>query len=73
MDDPIGDIIGDYRAFAALQRDRLAERGIDIAPYELGHLAFRVPEWDQYAHVRDLLERQRSPIARTSGTAARSP
>jgi len=57
MDDPIGDIIGDYRAFAALQRDRLAERGIDIAPYELGHLAFRVPEWDQYVHIRTLLER----------------
>jgi predicted metalloenzyme YecM len=57
MDDPIGDVIGDYRAFAALQRDRLAERGIDIAPYELGHLAFRVPEWDQYVHIRTLLER----------------
>ena len=57
MDDPIADIIGDYRAFAALQRDRLAERGIDIAPYELGHLAFRVPEWDQYVHIRTLLER----------------
>ena len=32
-------------------------RGIDIAPYELSHLAFRVPEWDQYVHVRTLLER----------------
>jgi hypothetical protein len=29
------DIIGDYRAFAAQQRDRLATRGIDISPYEL--------------------------------------
>jgi predicted metalloenzyme YecM len=57
MTDPIADIIGDYRAFTALQRDRLATRGIDIAPYELGHLAFRVPEWDQYVHVRTLLER----------------
>jgi predicted metalloenzyme YecM len=57
MTDPIEDIIGDYRAFAALQRDRLAQRGIDIAPYELGHLAFRVPEWDQYVHIRTLLER----------------
>ena len=47
MTDPIGDLIGDYRAFAALQRDRLATRGIDIAPFELSHLAFRVPEWDQ--------------------------
>jgi predicted metalloenzyme YecM len=57
MTDPIADLIGDYRAFTALQRDRLAERGIDIAPYELGHLAFRVPEWDQYLHLRTLLER----------------
>jgi predicted metalloenzyme YecM len=57
LTDPIADIIGDYRAFTALQRDRLATRGIDIAPYELGHLAFRVPEWEQYVHVRTLLER----------------
>ena len=57
MTDPIADIIGDYRAFAAQQRDRLAARGIDIAPYELSHVAFRVPEWDQYVRVRTLLER----------------
>jgi predicted metalloenzyme YecM len=57
MTDPIADIIGDYRAFAAQQRDRLLTRGIDITPYELGHLAYRVPEWDQYLHVRRLLER----------------
>lgn len=56
MTDPIADIIGDYRAFAAQQRDRLLARGIDIAPYALSHLAFRVPEWDQYVHVRTLLE-----------------
>ncbi len=57
MPDPIEDIIGDYRAFAAQQRDRLATRGIDITPYQLSHLAYRVPEWDQYVHVRSLLER----------------
>ena len=57
LSDPIEDLIGDYRGFAALQRDRLATRGIDIAPYELSHLAFRVPEWDQYVHLRTLLER----------------
>ena len=57
MADPVGDIIGDYRAFAAQQRDRLLARGIDIAPYALSHLAFRVPEWDQYVHARTLLER----------------
>ena len=57
MTDPIADIIGDYRGFAAQQRDRLLSRGIDIAPYSLSHLCFRVPEWDQYVHVRTLLER----------------
>ena len=57
MAHPIEDIIGDYRAFAAQQRDRLATRGIDITPYELSHLAYRVPEWDQYVHVRGLIER----------------
>jgi predicted metalloenzyme YecM len=55
--DPIEEIIGDYRAFAAQQRDRLVARRIDIAPFGLSHLAVRVPEWDQYVHVRTLLER----------------
>jgi predicted metalloenzyme YecM len=57
MPDAIEDIIGDYRAFAAQQRDRLLTRGIDIAPYELSHLAYRVPEFDQYLRVRTQLER----------------
>jgi predicted metalloenzyme YecM len=57
MPDPVQDIIGDYRAFVAQQRDRLRTRGIEIAGYEFSHLAFRVPEWDQYVHVRTLLER----------------
>jgi predicted metalloenzyme YecM len=57
MTDPIADIIGDYRAFTALQRDRLAARGIDIARDELSHLAVRVPEWDIYVRLRTLLER----------------
>jgi predicted metalloenzyme YecM len=60
MTDPIAEIIGDYRAFAAQQRDRLLALGIDIVPYELSHLAFRVPEWGQYVHVRTLLERHAS-------------
>jgi len=55
--DPVEDIIGDYRAFVARQRDRLSARGIDIAPYSLSHLAYRVPEWEQYVHLRTLLER----------------
>lgn len=57
MTDPVEDILGDYRAFAAMQRDRLLTRGIDISPYGLSHLCYRVPEWDQYVHVRTLLER----------------
>lgn len=57
MTDPIEDIIGDCRAFAAQQRDRLLTLGIDIAPYRLSHLAYRVPEWDQYVRVRTQLER----------------
>ena len=55
--DPIAEIIGDYRAFAAMQRDRLSARGIDIAPYPLSHLAVRVADWDLYVHQRTLLER----------------
>jgi predicted metalloenzyme YecM len=57
MDDPVGDIIGDYRGFAATQHERLLARGIDIGPYALSHLAVRVSEWDQYVHLRTLLER----------------
>jgi predicted metalloenzyme YecM len=57
MADPVGEIIGDYRAFVAQQRERLLARGIDIRPYLLSHLAFRVPEWDHYVHLRTLLER----------------
>lgn len=57
MADPIEDIIGDYRGFAAHQRDRLVVRGIDIAGCELSHLAYRVAEWDEYVRVRGLLER----------------
>ena len=56
MSDPIEDIIGDYRGFAAQQRDRLLTRGIDIEPFELSHVCFRVPEWDQYVRVRTQLE-----------------
>lgn len=55
--DPIAEIIGDYRAFAAMQRDRLLTRGIDIARYPLSHLAVRVADWDLYIHQRTLLER----------------
>ena len=58
--DPIAEIIGDYRAFAAMQRDRLVARDIDISPYPLSHLAVRVADWDLYVHQRTLLERHAS-------------
>jgi len=57
MTDPLRDIIGDYPAFAEMQRDRLLTRGIDVAPYALSHIAYRVAEWDEYVRVRELLER----------------
>jgi predicted metalloenzyme YecM len=57
MADPVGEIIGDYRSFAAQQEERLLARGIDIRPFVLSHLAVRVPEWDQYVQVRTQLER----------------
>ena len=56
MGDLVGDIIGDYRGFVAQQHARLLARGIDIRPYPLSHLAVRLAEWDQYVHVRTLLE-----------------
>src|SRR3954449_4550990 len=57
MADQIEEIIGDYRAFVAQQRDRLAARGIDISPYALSHVAYRVSEWDEYVRLRGLIER----------------
>lgn len=57
MSDPVEDIVGDYRAFAAQQADRLLALGIDVTPYGLSHLCYRVPEWDQYLRVRAQLER----------------
>ncbi len=56
MADPVSDIVGDYRAFAAQQRDRLLDRGIDIGPYSLSHVAVRVPEWGRSVHLRNRLE-----------------
>ena len=57
MTDPVEEIIGDYRAFAAQQRDRLLARGIDIAGFTFSHIAYRVPEWDLYLRARTQLER----------------
>ena len=62
LTDQIEDIIGDYRAFTARQQERLASLGIDITSYGLSHLAYRVPEWDEYLRVRGLIE-QRHAVA----------
>jgi predicted metalloenzyme YecM len=43
-----------------MRRDRLVDRGIDIAPYPLSHLAVRVADCDLYVHQRTLLERHAS-------------
>jgi predicted metalloenzyme YecM len=61
--DPIAEIIGDYRAFAAMQHDRLLARGIDITGYPLSHIAVRVADWDLYVHQRTLLERHATATA----------
>ena len=41
--DPIADILGDYGAFFAGQKDRLRARGIDISPSPLSFAAWTVP------------------------------
>ena len=71
--DPIAEIIGDYRAFAAMQRDRLLARGIDIAPYPLSHLCVRVADWDLYVHQRTLLERHARANRENIWNGPRSP
>lgn len=72
MADPVGEIIGDYKAFAAMQRDRLTARGVDIAPFALSHLAFRVADWERDVHLRTL-ERHAPASVSASGSASPSP
>jgi hypothetical protein len=50
MTDPIADILGDYRAFFAGQKDRLRARGIDISPYQLSHLDYIL--FEDFTHVK---------------------
>ena len=50
-----------HRGLPGVRRDPAGTSdgaGIDIAPYALSHLAYRLPDWDQYVHLRMLLERQ---------------
>jgi len=50
------EIIGDYAAFFAQQKARLAALGISIAGYPLSHLAFRTETLDAYLVVRERIE-----------------
>lgn len=50
------EILGDYERFYALQAERLRELGIDIAGFDVSHLAFRTASLDEYLVVRDQLE-----------------
>ncbi len=52
----IGDVLGDYLEFYLRQASRLTELGIDIADYEVSHLAFRVETYREYVGVRDNIE-----------------
>ena len=49
-------ILGDYRAFFALQRERLAARDIDITGCAISHLAYRTRTHRAYVAVRDAIE-----------------
>jgi hypothetical protein len=70
MADPVSDIIGDYRAFTAQQRDRLAARGrpepaaalSDATPPVAGLLVLHTRRWTPRSH----------PAAATT-TSARKP
>ncbi len=51
------DIIGDYQAFFALQRERLSNLHIDISGCEMSHLAYRTETYKEYLRTRDQIER----------------
>ncbi len=51
------DIIGDYQAFFALQRERLSNLHIDISGCEISHLAYRTETYKEYLRTRDQIER----------------
>ena len=71
--DPIAEIIGDYRAFAAMQRDRLVARGIDIAPYRSATSPSASPIGTSTSTSARCSSAMRGRTSRTSGTGVRSP
>ena len=48
--------IGDVKAFFALQAQRCADLGIDVADLPIGHMAHRSRTWREYVATRDELE-----------------
>lgn len=53
----IKDLIGDYAAFFAQQRSRMADLEFDIGNYPLSHIAYRAPTGADYIRIRDELEK----------------
>ena len=55
--DRVAAAIGDVKAFFALQAQRCADLGIDVADFPIGHVAHRSRTWREYVATRDELER----------------
>jgi predicted metalloenzyme YecM len=56
MDQKTIEILGDYHQFYKMQAERLRKLGIDIADFEVSHLAFRTKTLAEYLIVRGKLE-----------------
>jgi predicted metalloenzyme YecM len=50
------EVLGDYKGFFAMQKARLADRGIDISGCSISHLAFRTETYEEYLDLRDRIE-----------------
>jgi hypothetical protein len=66
--DPIAEIIGDYRAFAAMQRDRLVARGHRYRPVPPESSRRPRRRWDLYVHQRRCSNVTRGRTSWTSET-----
>jgi len=50
-------LLGDYTAFFAQQRERVAKLGIDISDRPISHLAYRTETIEDYVSRRDAIEK----------------
>jgi predicted metalloenzyme YecM len=50
------EILGDYQGFYAVKKAALADMGIDVEPFPMGHLAFRTETKEEYLVVRQKIE-----------------